>query len=161
MSTLLEQVCASAGDDVIIDTFELTCAAWPPIRLTQGYFDQDLGLETGETVTFKGAPLSLVLPRRDNNPSQKITLAVDNVTGEAQRHLDLAEDANERVTMTHRRYLASDRTGPSERAFTTMLQGGTMQSRTVQLTGGFMNLLDWKYPRELYDLNFAPQLTYL
>jgi len=163
LSTLLEQVCASGSDsDVVIDTLELSCVAWPgPIRLVQGYFDMLLGLESGEMVTFMAAPMALVLPSRNNSPSQSLTFAIDNVTGEAQRRLDLALEANQQVRVTFRRYLNSDRSGPSERPFSTVLLSGAMKRQTVQLTGGFMNLLDWAYPRRVYDLNFAPQLAYL
>lgn len=162
MSALLEQVCASGGPEVVIDTLELSCAAWDePIRLVQGYFDEILGLENGQMVTFKAAPMTIVLPKRNNSPSQTLTFAIDNVTGEAQRRLDQALEAEARVTITFRRYLDVDRTGPSERAFVSTVQGGAMKSRTVQLNAGFMNLLDWKYPRQVYDLNFAPQLAYL
>lgn len=162
MSELLAQFYASAGTDCIIDTLELTCDAWEqPVRLTQGYFDQVLAIESGEYATFKAAPMAIVLPKRNNSPSQSLTFAIDNVTGQAQRLLDEALEAGERVYLTFRRYLESDRSGPSERPFTTTVQGGTMESQTVQLEAGFMNLLDYAYPRKVYNLNFAPQLAYL
>lgn len=162
MSELLAQFYASAGTDCVIDTLELACEAWDaPVRLYQGYFDQVLGLETGEFVTFKAAPMAIVLPKRSNSPSQSLTFAIDNVTGEAQRLLDRALENEQRVYITFRRYLESDKSGPSERPFVTTLQGGSMESQTVQLEAGFMNLLDYAYPRKVYNLNFAPQLAYL
>jgi len=163
MSELLEIVCASApAGSLVIDTLELNSPAWPaPVRLVNNYDDLSLGIESGEVVTFTAAPMSITLPKRDNSPRQTLRFAIDNVTGESQRLLDLALEAGERVNVVFRRYLDSDRTMPSERAFTSSVLGGGMESRTVQIEAGFMNLLDWRFPRNSYTLAFAPQLAYL
>lgn len=161
--TILEQVCASSSStDVIIDTLELTCPSWAaPQRLVQGFFDQVLGFGDGTYDTFKAVPIGLVLPSRSNETNQKLVFALDNVLGEAQRLIDLALESEERITLTFRRYLLSNIYGPAEPPFVATVLGGGMTGSTVQLNAGFHNLLDYKWPRDVYDLDFAPDLAYL
>lgn len=160
--SLLEQVCASGGDIAIIDSLELTCNIWAgPQRLVQGFYDQVLGFGDGNYATFKAVPMGLVLPSRSNSTNQKLVFALDNVLGECQRLVDQALEANERINLTFRRYLENNLYGPAELPFRATVLGGGMLSTTVQLNAGFHNLLDYRWPRDRYDLTFSPDLAYL
>lgn len=162
MSTLINQVYASAGPQVIIDTLELSCSAWADTRrLVMGYENLTLGTEDGRTVEFIAAPMSIEYPKRSNDPNQTLKFAIDNVTGEAQRDIDAAVDAGLPVTLTFRRYLHTDLTMPSEPPFIATALGGGVQGSTVTINAGFRDLLNYEWPRDTYNLIITPGLKYL
>lgn len=148
-------------DRAVVDSLELKSTAWTePFRLVQGYLDLSLGDGAGNYSDYTAVPMGLVLPDRNAGAGQKITFALDNVTGEAQRAIDQAISTGHDVILTFRRYVEGEYYGPAERPFTATVRGGGMNGYTVQLDAGFNNILDWKYPRDLYDLDYAPDLAY-
>lgn len=162
MSTLLERVYASAGSEVIIDTIELACPAWPEsMYIVKGYEDMSLGLDGVTFKTFLAAPIAIALPKKSNQGSQTLNFSIDNVTGQAQRLIDTALEAGARITLTFRRYLNTDLTEPSEKPFYAVVLGGNVTGTTVQIEAGFMDVLNMMWPRDLYTSNFAPGLVYL
>lgn len=162
MATMLEQICASVLDKAIIDSLELECAAWPePIRLVQGFKNKMLGYGNGTYAEFIAVPMGLILPSRSSNQAQKLTFALDNVTGQAQHAIDAALDAGQAIRLTFRRYAEGDLYGPAERPFMATVKGGGIKGASVQLDAGFNDILDWKWPRETYNLNEFPELSHL
>lgn len=159
--TVLEQVYASGGD-VIIETLELNCAAWDaPLYLCNGFDDHICVTEAGDTVTFLAAAIDVALPKRSNQGDQVLTFTIDNITGEAQQLVDAALDAEERVNIIYRAYLASDKTQPAENPYRMVVRGGVMQGSAVQVNAGFFDLINTAWPRDLYTTEFAPGLKYL
>lgn len=162
MTTIINQVYASAGPEVIIDTIELSCPAWTDsILIVKGYEDVTAIAEDGRTLTFIAAPITVALPKKSNEANQMLKFAIDNVTGEAQRRIDDAIAAEARMTLTFRRYLNIDLTAPAEPPFSATVISGGVKGATVQLDAGFMDLLNYAWPRDVYNLNFAPGLKYL
>lgn len=160
--TIINQVYTSAGPQVILDTLELTCSAWPDsLALVMGYEDLMLGTEDGRTLLFTAAPMTIEYPRRTNEPSQTLRFAIDNVTGEAQRRVDMAVDASAEIRMTFRRYLNTDLTLPSEPPFSAIGLGAGVKGTVLTVSAGFKDLLNWAWPRDTYNLNLVPGLEYL
>lgn len=159
---ILEVVCASApADQRLVDTLELYCPVWAQrVYMVQGYEEFAAATETGLAVNYLPAPINMSLPKKSNDSNQTLTFAIDNVTGEAQRLLDQALEAEARVTLTFRRYVESDLTGPAE-VFTATVLNGQFEGSAVQLAAGFFSLLDYAYPRDTLNLNIAPALAYL
>lgn len=158
--TILEQVYASGGD-VIISTIELSCAAWAaPILICNGFEDQNVIDENGRALTFIAAGIDVALPEKGNRGSQMLTFAIDNVTGEAQAKIDAALEAEERVTLIFRTYLASDLTAPAETPYRMTVLGGDISGSAVQIQAGFFDMIGVAWPRDLYTTNFAPGLRY-
>lgn len=162
MSTLIERVYASAGSEVIIDTIELACPAWTEsLYIVKGYEDMLLGLDGVTYKSFMAAPIAIALPKKSNQGNQTLNFAIDNVTGQAQRLIDTAMEASERITLTFRRYLNVDLSAPSERPFYATVLGGNVTGTTVQIEAGFQDILNLAWPRDLYTSVFAPGLKYL
>lgn len=160
--TILEQVYASGGDDVIVNTLELTCPAWPePVRICGGFEDQTVTLETAEAATFVAAGIDVSLPEKSNRGGASLNFAIDNVLGTAQQLLDQAFEAGEQVQMTYRTYLASDLSAPAEAPLKLIVRGGTMQGSSIQIQAAFFDLINTSWPRNLYTAEFAPGLKYL
>jgi Domain of unknown function (DUF1833). len=162
LSTLIERVYASAGSEVIIDTIELACPAWDSsLYIVKGYEDMTLGLDGVTYKEFMAAPISIALPKKSNQGNQTLNFAIDNVTGQAQRLIDNAMEAEARITLTFRRYLNADLTTPSEKPFYATVLGGNVTGTTVQIEAGFIDALNYAWPRALYTSEFAPGLKYL
>lgn len=160
--TILERVYASGGPEVIIPTIELTCAAWAePILICAGFEDQTVATEDARTLTFIAAGVDVALPKKSNTGSQTLTFAVDNVSGEAQAKIDAALEAEERVTLIYRTYLASDLSGPAEPPYRMTVLGGDITGTQVQIEAGYFDLINVGWPRDLYTTSFAPGLKYL
>lgn len=159
--TIIERVYASGGD-VIIPTIELICAAWAePILICNGFENQSVIDEDGRALTFLAAGIDVALPEKSNRGSQALTFAIDNVTGEAQQQIDAALEAQERVTLMYRTYLASDLSAPAERPLRMSVLGGSIVGTQIQIQAGFFDLINVAWPRDLYTTKFAPALKYL
>jgi hypothetical protein len=160
--TILETLYASGGPDVRIITLELTSDAWAePILICNGFEDQTCVTEDARILTFIAAGIDVALPKKNNTGGQTLTFAIDNITGEAQRLIDDALEAEERVIMTYRTYVSSDKSAPAEAPFRFVVRAGQMQGTAVQVQAGFFDAINTRFPRKLYDMNFAPALRYL
>lgn len=159
--TVLEQVYASGGD-VLINTLELSCDAWAEsILLCDGFEDHACMTEDGRAVTFMASGIAVELPDRGTSGGQKLTFAIDNVTGEAQQKIDAALEAEERIILTYRCYLASDKSAPAEAPYRMTVLDGEISGPSVQVEAGYYDLINSAWPRDLYTTEFAPGLKYL
>jgi len=159
--SILETVYASGGD-IIINTLELTCDAWSEsIFLCDGFENQTCTDEDGREVTFTASGIAIALPKKDNSGNQKLVFQIDNVTGEAQALIDQAIEANERVTLIYRSFLASDKSAPPEPPYRMTVLSGTAQGVSLRIEAGFFDLLNTAWPRDTYTATFAPGLKYL
>jgi hypothetical protein len=159
--SVLEQVYASGGD-VLLSTLELSCSAWAePILLCDGFEDQACITEDGRAVTFIASGIAVALPARGTSGGQTLTFAIDNVTGEAQQKVDAALEAEERIILTYRCYLASDKSAPAEAPYRMTVLDGEINGSTVQVEAGYYDLINAAWPRDRYTTEFAPGLKYL
>lgn len=158
----LDILRASGGTDVEIPTIELSSAAWSDsLYLCAGFEDRPFTLETGVTVMFTATGLDATLPKKSNEASQVLGVAIDNVRGEAQRRLDAAKSISARVTITFRLYLDSDPTTPAERPMVLDVLSFTAKGPTIELQGGYFSLINSSWPRFRYTTDFSPGIKYL
>ena len=159
--SILETVYASGGD-IIINTIELSCYAWASsIFICGGFENQTCIDENGREITFTAAGISVALPKKNNTGAQSLTFAIDNITGEAQQLIDEALEAEERVILTFRAFLASDKSVPADTPYRMTVLSGDMQGTVVQVQAGFFDLLNTAWPRDKYTAAFAPGLKYI
>lgn len=160
--SILDRLYASGGPEVIIPTIEITCDAWDvAIQVCSGFDDILAITEDGRELVFTAAGIDVALPKRDNNGSQSLQFAISNVTGIAQDLIDKALDAEARMLLTFRQYISSDLNAPAERPLYLTVTSGQMQGPTLQVTAGFYDLINTKWPRDVYSTKFAPGLRYL
>jgi len=159
--SILETVYASGGD-IIINTIELVCAAWVNSIFICGGFENQVCIdENGREITFIAAGIAVALPKKNNTGAQTLTFAIDNVSGEAQELIDAALDAEERVTLIYRAFVASDKSAPADTPYRMTVLSGDMQGSVIQISAGFFDLLNTAWPRDKYTAAFAPGLKYL
>lgn len=160
--SVLEEVYASAGNDIIIRTLELSCDAWPEsVYICNGFKDYTAVTEDGRTLTFIGANIEINLAKKNNKGNQTLAFSIDNTSGQVQRYVDLAVDSDELITATYRTYLLSNLAAPAEPPYIFTVTGGTLQGNSAQLQCGFFNLIGMAWPRDIYTVTFAPGLRYL
>jgi hypothetical protein len=160
--SILDIVRASGGDDVYIPTLELRCPAWAAsVFICAGFFDEVFTLEDGRTVTFTATGLDVTLPKKSNDAGQQLTVAIDNVLGDAQLLIDQAKDAQEVITLVYRAYLDSDHSAPAERPLQMSVLSASIEGPTIQFTAGYFDLINTAWPRRRYTANFAPGIKYI
>lgn len=159
--TILERVFASGGNEVIIQTLEITSTAWAgPILLCNGYDNQTCITEDARTLTFLASGIQIALPKRDTAGTQVLSFAIDNVTGEAQTLVDTALVAGARILMTFRHYLSTDLTAPAEPPLKLIVRDGQMEGTVLTVNAAFFDLINTAWPRRFYTAAFAPGLRY-
>lgn len=160
--SILDIARASGGTDCEIPTLELSCPAWnESIFICAGFYDQVFTLEDGRTVKFQASGLDVSLPKRDNSGAQSLGIAIDNVNGIAQERIDQAKAAQARITLTMRIYMESDPGAPAERPVVMPARTAQMEDVSIQLTGGYFDLINAAWPRRRFTLAEFPGIRYL
>lgn len=160
--SILSRLYASSGPEVQIHTLHLECPAWAePILICNGFADQECTLETAETVTFVAAGIDVSLPEKSNRGGASLIFAIDNVLGEAQQRIDEAVESGATVFLTYRVFLDTDKSAPASSPLRLIVRGGVINKGTVQLQAAFFDLINTRWPRDLYTAEFAPGLLYL
>lgn len=160
--SILDIVRASGGSDVVIPTLELSCPVWPEsLYICAGYEDITAVTELGVTVTFQAAGIDVSLPKKNNDGTQKLAFAIDNVRGDAQRMISDARDVDARITITYRTYLYSDLSAPAEKPYVMTALSASMKGPKVEISAGYFDMINSAWPRDRYTADFAPGLKYI
>jgi len=160
--SIIETVYASApSDKVILATLEILVPDFEPIRVVAAYEDLTAILETGETVTFLAGPFEHKEPSKNTRGNQTLQFSIANVTGEAQKAVEAALDADAEVPVNYRLFLSTDLTAPAKAPYKMILRGGTFEGIMVSIEAGYFDLLNTSWPRKRYTAAIAPGLRYI
>ena len=160
--SILRELYAQGGDDVILHTLELTCTAWEePLVLVRDFADHDIVTEDGREIKAIATGMSIALPRRDNTAAQKLTFALDGVRQDATILLRQAISSQRKVTLTYRVYVSSNLAAPADRPFFFEVHGVKATADRVEITAGIFDFIDMKWPREVFDSRNAPGLRFM
>ncbi|UFM68526.1 DUF1833 domain-containing protein [Leclercia adecarboxylata] len=158
--TILNRLYASGGDEVIIDTLQITVGGhdyW----LTRGWDDVTATLENGAHATFLASAIDVALPARNADGTQDLKFAISNIEGVVSTAIRDALDNLSDARLTFRRYLSTDLSSPATPPFALAIKEGYWTATEVQITAGYMNILDTAWPRYRYTLPNFPGLRYL
>lgn len=159
----IEVAYASApADDSIIHTLELEHPAFPGgvFRLCNGFDDQQLTLETGQTVTFTAAGIGINLPERAMMGREDLVFALDNVTGEARRLMLTAKEAGGEIWVRYRPFMETDPSGPAQAPLNMVAVSYSDDRQTASVSGSFRNLMDKTWPSTLFTPDKYPGTKY-
>jgi len=159
-SSILNRLYASSGDEVIIDTLQITVGG-QSYWLTRGWDDVTATLETGVQATFTGAQIDVALPARNDDGTQDLKFAISNIDGVVSTAIRSALDDLSSASLTFRRYISTDLSAPAAPPFTMAIKEGYWTAMEVQISAGFMNILDTAWPRFRYILSLFPGLRHL
>ena len=162
MSTVLNILRSSGGTECEVHTLELICEAWTDsLLICNQFFDFTGTTEDGRTLTWQATAFDASFPKKDNSGSQTLGIAVDNVTGEAQRRIDQANEAGKPISMVLRTYLAEYPDAPSEPPFYLDAKAAEIEGPKTSFTAGYFDLLDTAWPRFRYTDQFSPGVKYI
>lgn len=156
MSTLAEVYASAPAGSLIIPTLEISIAGQTPIRICSGFEDQTLA-----GMLFEAGSLSISLPNKNTSGMQTLNFGVAGVNSLVQTYIDIALETGEPVTITYREFLESDKTQPARRPYVMQLIGGTLQDGEASLSAGFFDVLNLRWPRQVYTADNAPGIRYL
>lgn len=155
--TVLQRVCVSGGDDVIIATIELTCAAWPgPVAICEGYENHTVTTEDGRDLQMLATGLQVALPKRDASGSQSLVFAVSNLQHEVTEQVRLALLDEDDITLTFRAYLLSDLSQPAEPPIRLTVHQVRTNNGRADITAALFDVIDTKWPRNVFNSVNAP-----
>ncbi|MDX6915636.1 DUF1833 family protein [Pectobacterium carotovorum] len=158
--TILNRLYASSGSEVIIDTLQINVGGYI-YYLTKGWDDITVTLEDGETATFLASAIDIALPARNADGTQDLKFAISNIDGIVSNSILSALENLNGATVTYRRYISTDLSAPAVNPFTMAIKSGYWTAVEVQITAGYMNVLDTAWPRYRYTLPNFPGLRYL
>lgn len=159
----IEVAYASApADDAFIHTLEIEHPAFPGgvFRLCNGFDDQTLTLETGQTVTFMASGLGINLPERAVLGREDLLFALDNVTGQARRLMLAAKEAGGEIWVRYRPFLETNPNGPAQAPLTMVAVSYRDDRQTASISGSFRNLMDKTWPFVLFTPSKYPGTKY-
>lgn len=158
--SILAQVYVEGGD-VILHTFEIWSDVWDGrIVLVKDYQNHVITTEDGRTLEAQMSGLAVALPKRDATGAQDITLAFDGVRPESTRLLRQANEAQATVYITYRSYLYSDLSEPAEPPYKLIVRRHIAQADHVEVVAGLFDLIDMRWPRQLYNSINTPGLKH-
>ncbi|HCN5210817.1 DUF1833 family protein [Enterobacter roggenkampii] len=159
-SSVLNRLYASSGEEVILDTLQINVGG-QSYCLTRGWDDITVTLETGAQATFTGSAIDVALPARNSDGTQDLKFAISNIDGVVSTAIRNALDNLSNASLTFRRYISNDLSAPASPPFTLAVKEGSWTATEVQITAGYMNILDTAWPRFRYTLPLFPGLRYL
>ncbi|HDR2363356.1 TPA: DUF1833 domain-containing protein [Escherichia coli] len=158
--SVLNRLYASSGEEVILDTLQINVGG-QSYWLTRGWDDITVTLETGAQATFTGSAIDVALPARNSDGTQDLKFAISNIDGVVSTAIRNALDNLSNASLTFRRYISNDLSAPASPPFTLAVKEGSWTATEVQITAGYMNILDTAWPRFRYTLPLFPGLRYL
>ena len=158
--TVLNRLYASGGDEVLIETLQINIGN-EVYYLTRGWDDIHVKTENGELLTFQGCGIDIALPARNSDGTQDLKFAITNITGEVSSTIRKALENIQGATLTYRLYISTSLNAPAARPYMLAIKTGYWTSTEVQITAGYMNMLDTAWPRYRYTLPAFPGLRYL
>lgn len=160
--SILARLYAEGGNEVILNTLEITCAAWEePIVLVRDYVDHVITTENGRTLTAVASGMQVALPKRDASAAQKLTFAIDGVRSEATKLMRDAHNSGEIIQLTLRVYTSNDLTEPAETPITFSVDAIRIAGTRIDLTAALFDMIDMRWPREVFNSQTAPMIKYI
>ncbi|EOV3232958.1 DUF1833 family protein [Klebsiella pneumoniae] len=158
--TQIKRLYASSGPEVIIETLQINVGD-EVYYLCKGYEDITATTENGDTITFTACAIDVALPARNSDGTQDLKFAICNVNGEVSTAIRKALANRLPAWLTYRSYISTDLVAPAAVPYTLKIKSGSWTATEVQITAGYMNILDTAWPRYRYTLPVFPGLRYI
>jgi hypothetical protein len=157
MSILAEVYASAPAGSLIIPTLEINIAGQAPLRICSGFEDQTLA-----GMLFEAGSLSISLPAKNTTGMQTLNFGVAGVNSLVQQYMDAALESGQPVKIIYREFLESDKSAPARRPYVMDLIGGSLDpDGEASLSAGFFDVLNRRWPREVYTAQNAPGIRYL
>lgn len=158
--TVLNRFYASSGSEILFNTLQISIAG-QDYWLVENFENITAITESGASVTFEAAAMTVVLPARNNDGTQDLKFAISNVDGIVSTTIRDALESKSYGTLVMRQYMSTDLNFPASPPIIMEIKSGSWAATEAQITAGFMNILDTAWPRLRYILSLFPGLRYL
>lgn len=160
--SILDELYANSGVDVILNTIELSCDAWAePIVLVRDYVNHTIRTEDNRTLVALASGMDVSLPKRDNTGAQKLNFAIDGVNSQALSLVRSALVAQDVIHLTYRAYVSSNLNEPAETPYKFIVHSCIINRSQIDITAGMFDFIDYKWPRVVFNSETAPCLKYI
>ncbi|HBZ1510210.1 TPA: DUF1833 domain-containing protein, partial [Klebsiella pneumoniae] len=112
-------------------------------------------------VTFTACAIDIALPARNADGTQDLKFALCNIDGVVSTAIRYALANRLPAWLTYRSYISTDLAAPAAVPYTLKIKSGSWTATEVQITAGYMNILDTAWPRFRYTLPVFPGLRYI
>lgn len=160
--SVLEELYAQGGEDVILSTVVLSCDAWDsPVALVRDYVGHTITTENADVYQAMPCGMSVVLPKRDATGSQQLVFAIDGVAAQSKTLIMQAVSAGRQIELVYRSYLLSDLSQPAEAPHKLLVKSAKITNTKLEVAAGLFALIDMRWPRLVFDSTTAPCLKYV
>ncbi|MFT0924583.1 DUF1833 family protein, partial [Klebsiella pneumoniae] len=98
---------------------------------------------------------------RNADGTQDLKFALCNIDGVVSTAIRNALANRLPASLTYRSYISTDLAAPAAVPYTLKIKSGYWTATEVQITAGYMNILDTAWPRFRYTLPVFPGLRYI
>lgn len=159
LSTELQELYASAGDDVLLHTLSFNHPTWTSeFFIVRDWQDFTANLEnSGPSTVFQKFAFSVQGPNKNEQGNQVLQIEVDSVSQELITLLETAnaDTNNNPIEVTYRAYLASDTTGPqNEPPLKLWLRKVRVTNTKISGQAELISLENRKFPNVTYGNTF-------
>lgn len=120
----------------------------------------DAPLNPGEDVLFVAMNFSFTLPEIDDSGTAQIRVQIDNVSREIGDNIEKTILYPDSIAITYRPYLSDDLTQPQmDPPLTMEVSDIDLDVFKVTLTAGFADIVNRRFPAELYTAERFPGLV--
>lgn len=158
--TVLNRFYASNGSEILFNTLQISIAG-QDYWLVENFENITAITESGVSVTFEAAAMTVALPARNNDGTQDLQFAISNVDGIVSTTIRRALENKNYGTLIMRQYMSTDLNFPASPPIAMEIKNGSWTATEAQITAGFMNILDTAWPRFRYILSLFPGLRHL
>jgi len=150
--------CPSA--EVTLETLEIRqSGVQEPIYIVRDRVELVAKDEDGNTLTFRPCGFQFALPSQNEDGFRSMSIAVDNIGREVSSFIKTALSSRVPVEVVYRPYLSSDLEGPQMiPPLVLYLTDITVTVTQVQAQATFLNLVNKKFPLDLYTRSRFPNL---
>lgn len=155
-----EAYAVAPTDLVIINTLEIRQdGVQDRIYLAQSFVDVTAKDEDGNWLVFRKSGFQFNLPPSNQEGYQSLDIAIDNIGREVTDFIQAAKSQRVVVEVLYRPYLNTDLTVPQMNP-PLVLYLKDVKLDSIQVTGRatFMDIVNKKFPSELYDRERFPTL---
>ena len=159
-----EAYATSPSDDAELHTLEIYHPdgnGGVPYYLVRDLVDHPFKIEGGVPKTFEACSFRFTLPKSGDNGAQTLQLAIDNTDRRIGDFFDQVKDSNVAVSVIYRPYLASDPDTPQWSPPLTLSLRDVVIANEVTGNATCIDVVNKKFPSELYTRARFPGLANL
>lgn len=162
---IAEAYATADMDEVILDTVELIHPGFvddngnpTAVRIVRAIeksiqlrLEQNAPLNGGQIVSFVGVPFNFTMPAFKVGQVPSFQLAIDNVSREVTKYLEMAIAQITPITVIYRPYLASDPSGPQlDPPYQFTLTNAKADVFQITGTCTMNDVYNWPFPKRKY-----------